>query len=137
MLAIRKTAQQLGIEQWEYDKLLQVRDLLESESFFKHSDYGDLPDGPCFNMGTSCVSENCGTVACIGGWMAVLSGMRDETKIADYVDRHSALATLFYPDISVFDYDNITPLQAVLAIDNMLMYGKPFWHTVVADTEVA
>lgn len=103
----------------EHAALIQVRDALAS----------GLLDGQ-FNMNQS-ISE-CGTFACIGGHMAQIMGMTEYEDIQPFVSDHKELHELFYPDFDGdMDWDDITPTQAVMAIDNFLNTGDPAWNEVI------
>jgi hypothetical protein len=90
-----------------------------------------------FNMGEPGERIECGTVACIGGWMGIFMGMTIP-QASDFVeskeDRPNKFRTLFYPDhedrINVA-YPDITTKQAAAAIENFLRTGKPNWNRVL------
>lgn len=145
MLKQMKTANQLGIQEWEFTRLIEVRDLLQTKTL-KHSKQGNsfyavwsLPVG--FNMGYAhqYTEGKCGTVGCIGGWMAINQGF-NEIETNHYVDMiDGSLKKLFYPpedrdesDVYV-PYNDITPEQAVQAINNFLYDGDPNWELVLCD----
>lgn len=88
--------------------------------------------------------RTCGTVGCIGGWMAIhqikaepnAKGVyklkaEQATKIYHVFEamcRHTGLHDLFYPDACRVA---ITPAQGVAAIDNVLATGRPHWNKIV------
>jgi hypothetical protein len=97
------------------------------------------PGAHLFDIRVSCRNnDNCGTVSCIGGTMALIMGM-DADAARGYVGTrgHSeSLQELFYPDIFYEDdgeraWDKVTPAVAVKAIDNWLNTGDPAYHTLV------
>ena len=102
----------------EHEALIKVRDLLDSGAL----------DGQ-FSMNYAEAIDDCGSVRCIGGWMAHYMSIPDASR---YVSRHAELHDLFYPgsDIDV-DWDDITPAQAVQAIDNFITTGEPEWSTIL------
>ena len=102
----------------EHEALIKVRDLLASGAL----------NGQ-FNMNYAEAIGDCGTVRCIGGWMAHYMTI---PNVTGYVNFHSELHDLFHPDDDGgIDWDDITPGQAVLAIDNFLATGKPEWSTIL------
>lgn len=135
-----KTAQDLSIKTWEYQRLLQVREMLAK---MPHVTYRGryTVRGNCFNMEVTLEPHECGTVCCIGGWVKLLE-IRPDTLcyyrlthdevivIQDYVhvERSNALKPLYFPSSTVsgddlpegIDYCQITPAQAVAAIGRFL-----------------
>lgn len=95
------------------------------------------------NMNLSYMSiGSCGSVACIGGYMALVLGKKPERYVAG---RYSGLREqghpdvcseplidLFFPD-AVIGWDRITPTHCVQAIDNWLAHGNPLWRRVTDD----
>lgn len=136
-----KTASQLGISQTEYEALVKVRDGLAAgllvhkvldypneQIYVRHCPTEDVIG--YFNMNYE--GQGCGTVACIGGWMAASMGIDQQ----DYVQSTGgSLRGLFYPpmmdDLEHADYEDITAEMAVKAIDNYLRTGNPFWREVL------
>ena len=103
----------------EHAALIQVRDALASGKLDGH-----------FNINVA-ISQ-CGTFACIGGHMAQLMGMTGYEEIQSYVSAHKDLHELFYPDSEEdLNWDDITPTQAVMAIDNFLKTGNPEWNDII------
>ncbi len=89
------------------------------------------PDTHVFDM--ECTwkpNGECGSIACIGGTMALIMGY-NRAACAAYVggQENPNLELLFYPDESR-DWDWITPKIAVKAIDNFLATGLPKWETL-------
>ena len=101
----------------EHAALIKVRYLLDS---------GEL-DGQ-FSMAYAQAIDDCKTVRCIGGWMAHYMAI---PNVTGYVNFQNELHDLFYPDDVSVDWDDITPAQAVLAIDNFLDTGEPEWSTIL------
>lgn len=146
-----KTANELGIEQWELDALLKTREFLQRQRPQIPEDLessSGLPDDEqattrfCMSYGVQ--SFDCGTAMCIGGFVKIFGPMEipvtDEitlsygqaSDINDYVDRcrvGSRIRALFYPG-SEFDYGKITAEQAAVAITNFLEEGDPAWNTI-------
>ena len=140
-----KTARQLGITAKEYEALLKVRDLLSKrEVLFNMS---AIISDKKYHHGYGKDVHNCGTVGCIGGWMAVI--MRNKLdnfdfnkvkcsaidSVIDYVvDKHSqSLHKLFYPALVNIEWSEITPSQAICAIDNFMNTGDPDWLSIVPE----
>lgn len=115
----------LGITENEFLALLEVRRKL-AEGKLKHRKEYSYARGSGFNM--SCIQNKngCGTVACIGGWMAMEMGYTEWAGA--YVDdfRSEPLHYLFYPS-RAGNWEAITPQRAVEAIDYFLEKGVPNW----------
>lgn len=136
-----KTAKQLGLSRKEHNALVKIQDGLASGRY-KHikrdADY-NWPEykgkKPLFNMNQACTKgHSCGTVACIGGWMALEMKMSPQ-EAADFVfNVRSGVPKyrLFYPEDVVDDWDEITPKKAARAIGNFLETGDPQWDKVAA-----
>lgn len=130
----RKTAEELGITQEEFDDLVWVRDALDPSKVEV-----ELPRWLEFDMRNWLVvpegdTTSCGTIACLGGTMDVLRlsrrlgvGLDDvtETSIHETDSEHSsALNWLFY------NWDHSQPRStelAVRAVDNFLAGAKRPW----------
>jgi hypothetical protein len=136
-----KTAAELGIEPIEHLALRVVRDGLASGAFrhVKNAKwFSTKGDGqPVFSMDTVHMNTPCGTVGCIGGWMAAEMQM-SRAEAVEYVSTQdeddTVLKSLFYP--AGFrtvggTWDNITPKRAAKAIDNFLNTGDPQWAKVL------
>lgn len=113
-----KTYTQLGITFAEYGALLGLREMLANGTIANTPSH----EGPIFDMNLTMDmegSKHCGTIGCIGGYMALIMGH----SIAD-ADEYvrwgcsSPLKHLFYPTID--SYSDITPEIAVEAIDSFL-----------------
>lgn len=111
----------------ELRALITVRNGLAA-GHYVHVNVATPDDTRVFDMNVP--SDGCGTVACIGGWMAPELGINVERDIEAYVNNgglDGKLTDLFFPDI---DWENITPHEAVDAIDNFLASGDPDWKGV-------
>lgn len=119
MLKSMLTARQLGIEEWERDALIRVRNSLRN---------GSIP-ARLFNMYKPDVNPKCGTAGCIGGWVSHYGRLNNEEH-EEFWGRHiqdgSPFAQLFYP-LGIEDWTDIAPRTAVRAINNFLYTGKPDW----------
>lgn len=119
----------LGITQWEYDGLIKVMKMLRDGSIKHYRDVTQPPIGKYFNMGCAGMSNGCGTVACIGGWVWILSGRSVEDAFSSYVVSASqpmGLHQLYYPKGRA--WSQITPDEAADAIQEYLRTGKPTWY---------
>lgn len=125
------TARKLGLTKKELEALLAVRDGLASGAYKHVRNFSDTKSKkPMFNMTQACVSDSCGTIGCIGGWMARQMGL-NEIEAHDYVyETPGKTYDLFFPKGLNGDWDKITPKQAVKAIDNFLETGDPKWPQV-------
>ena len=136
--------EQLGIDEDVWNALLQVRDRLASGELHheKLSEYGwvrishPVMKADTFNMRVWRARATCRTVCCIGGEV--------ENIINRNIMRPILLYFLFYPHCyaphssellqSTSSLLNITPAQAVQAIDNFMIHtpGNPQWRKVVS-----
>ncbi|MEE9481808.1 hypothetical protein [Methylobacterium ajmalii] len=155
-----KTAHELGITPAEKEALLWVRSALASGAIpiAEEDEDGDwIGEGPGFNMSVSSSRRGCGTVGCIGGWMAAFLSNRaeaierygfdsDSSNALDYVRhrRSPALHHLFHPlrdnaDIQMegpngpldVDWGVIAASDAIKAIDNFTSTGDADWPHVL------
>ncbi len=128
----------LGITLAEWLALLGVREALASGALHhqkrRNTTARHITNWPIngtkhtFNMGLICRQEHCGSVGCIGGYMALVTGQNTQVTVRrEHPNRE--LAKLFFPP-SRSDYNTITPKQAVQALDNYLTKGKASWHTI-------
>jgi hypothetical protein len=150
----RLTAAELGIDQEDYDALLETRELLASGCLEHTTDSRDIRDTKPrtkepkaqFNMNIDASYNHCGTVACIGGWMSLLKqgaakdiakGKVPKREMVDFasmeVSELGLIGELFFPKIR--DWNVITPKIAVKAIDNFLTTGKPRWGELTGQYE--
>jgi hypothetical protein len=94
-----------------------------------------VKDGHMFNMQVPAInyphevtrylgsrSYKCGTVACIGGSAYLYENPEMFADAAEYVSNaNGRLHQLYFPEyLADMDYDEITPAQAVIAIDRYL-----------------
>lgn len=140
-----KSHTKLRIHYRTYAALLAVRELLKIDAI-KHNptvrfqrglELGGRTLDVCplrFNMTMSAKTADCGTVACIGGHMALVLGDADPDVFV--TNAQGALRELFYPlvlrrDGAVSAWNEVTPRHAVKAIDNYLTTGRAQWHKIV------
>ncbi len=137
-----KSYKELGITFAEYGALLGTRQLLWSGQLTHcETNTDNPPPGQHFNMDVAGIKDECGTIACIGGTMAIIMGKVDpsgdvrtlEGAAQHYVscERSITLDALFYPRENDLSWGRITAEQAVEAIDNFLTTGRPMWHVVL------
>ncbi len=133
MLAPREylTASKLGITEAEERALVAVQRQLESGKLV-HTVTPTIRRG--FNMRWACVKEPCGTISCIGGWMARLMKKRDPDIYVEY-ERSSALVSLFFPPHK--DWEMITAPQAAQAINCFRKTGdgEQAWRQAACQSE--
>ena len=112
---VYRSAEALGIEQWEHDGLVAL--------------IGPLSRGE-LTLHMSPTVSNCGTAACIGGWVALRSGIK-YFPVTEYVlsALGRQLEALYYPwNTKGF---GATAPQAARAIVNFLTLGDPRWDDVM------
>jgi hypothetical protein len=135
MLMTTPSHVRLGIAEEELEALIEVRRKLAEGEIVK-ADYEDhrQPGLQGFNMQYAAIASNdsdsCGSVACIGGWMAAhIANRRDWLGATMYVSTHksNSLHILFYPfrgdgteESLAEKMKAITVEQAIQAIDNFL-----------------
>jgi hypothetical protein len=126
--------EELGLRLPEYIALLGVRALLvNGEVDYEPDCIRPRDNSHSFNMnitmrrGLTTASE-CGTIGCIGGYMALTMGIYDMRMLA--IDYDAPLRPLFFPNCSIH-WEHITTDMAVDAIDNFLRDGDPHWQRVV------
>lgn len=127
MLKAMMTAEQLQIEEWEKEALIWLRDqILEGEIEYYNFEMDEAPaQGNTLNMVISYSKFDCGTVCCVGGWMALYHG---ELQISEYVASHQRLNELFYPDEELGDMNEITEREVLETIDHFLYTGEIVWN---------
>jgi hypothetical protein len=134
MLAQNFKTADLGIKDVEFEALIKVLGMLEREEL-KHCvsgpNYAMEPNG--FNMGDWCTRRGeCGTVACIGGWVAIIT----EQDPRDYVkDAKGHLRELYYPPQGAKGemlFGEIKPPQAATALRSYLSTGEANWAEALA-----
>lgn len=117
------TATDLGISQAEYEALQVVRDGLASGRFV-HAELSDGENVEQFDMGITAESNDCGTVACIGGWVGLTMGMaRSEADKYVWSAEHGPLKPLYFPN-HLRNWDSITPDVAARTITTFLDSGE-------------
>jgi hypothetical protein len=82
--------------------------------------------------------EDCGSVCCIGGWVAKELGINAHTKQQYFVWKTQELRDLFFPPTHTREstqYYKITVAQAVQAIDNFKENKKPRWDEILRSNE--
>jgi len=142
-----KTPEELGITEEEFKNLLIVKSLLDSGSLTYYYEETDSPFRFDMNTTSSGNEYECGSVACIGGWVSFFmqgnkfskeSIMKIDHVIADnYVnmDKSPPLEKLYFPELEDYDindfYEAITPVEASQAIQNFLETGNPKWDSVL------
>jgi hypothetical protein len=108
----------LQISEDELDALLWFRELLEQRELFDLNDdklwgqyeWGDRITDRAFDIGETCKQTNdCGTVACIGGWMALSMGIGDE-----FTERGREAVTNWVMNYGRFDGTGPLPRSKVL-----------------------
>lgn len=123
------TAEQLKTTQEVLDALLKVRDGIRAGEYALVPSVLNyqVPEGKRgFNMGVECLNyAGCGTLACIGGWVALELG-EDPSEFVQSSHWDTPLNKLFWDSVS----GNETLEDAADAIDNLLETGDPKWSKV-------
>jgi hypothetical protein len=125
------TPEDLKIEERDHAALIQVLGMLERGELVHertrdkgHSFNPQVPNG--FNMECSGTKTACGTVACIGGWVAYLTGRSNE-YVNSLEELDCSLQELYWGNTN----ERTTPDQAASALRNYLTLGEPRWGEVM------
>lgn len=136
--------ERLGLTFQEYAALLAVRQLLVSGDIKLTYSNKPCDNGHYFNMAEPLIkgdepNTECGSVGCIGGYMAFVMGMH-YGDVMDFVNAHTKdeeghqarlIRDLFFPpDDGQFSWNDLTPEMAVEAIDNFIKTGTPQWTSI-------
>lgn len=122
------TANDLGTTQLHIEALLKVRNGLASGEYVHVNVNGDPPEAGHRGFDMNCDMNGCGTVACIGGWMAAELGM-GKGEAQAFVHNNDTFHDLFFPG-QIKTWEQITPEMAVEAIDSFLEHGDPDWQRI-------
>lgn len=122
-----KTARQLRIKQKEYNALVKVLYMLEGGELVdtRAVSPNSKPPKNGFNMGVEHLEIRCGTVACIGGWMAVFMNEDDPTYyVVKFLieDSSSPLKQLFWANTTA------KSAKAARTIRHFLRTGDVDWN---------
>ena len=126
-----------GVSFEELIALYGVRAMLASGEIKRTLSLNVLPTAHLFNMSVTCETSHCGSIACIGGYMAMVL-QKPKAWVSKYnIQPHhtdperapKSLVPLFFPHEG--DYDQITNKQAIKAIDNWLETGRPKWRAIL------
>jgi hypothetical protein len=135
--------ERLRISREEFDALMWVREELASgrlRHVYPDGRYGEHGVG-AFNMAEwSDADSDCGTVCCVGGWMSKKMQLSNWQEVK--LSSNKVLAPLFFPNyLEAPQYVemlaakkvwlDITPTQAVQAIDNFVENGDPRWAEIL------
>lgn len=128
-----KTAKQLKLTNAELTALKAVRSGLLRGEYVHAPNPQDMKKSKrrLFNMNyDGATFFRCGTVGCIGGWMAK---EMPEKEMFSIWDAEGPIKLLFFPGVGADEWDAITPRQAARAISNFLKTGFPKWREVVGN----
>jgi hypothetical protein len=121
----------------EYGALLGTRAMLVMKALTHTKKRDVTPHKHQFNMAVQCKLGECGSIGCIGGTMALIMG-KSEIDAVEYVGTCNRIGTasksfkeLFFPPSGQDYWEDITPAQSVVAIDNWLKTGKPNWKKAI------
>lgn len=124
-----------GLNDAEHMALLEVKRMLGTNEVIYNpkpvliEDHDiDPPDRNVFNMDYVIQRAECGTVYCIGGFMAMLLGEYPYGFVSG--KRDTKIHELFMPS-NVINWSEITKEQAIKAIDNFIESGDPRWKEVM------
>ena len=153
-----KSHEELGITFSEWGALWGFKAIAEAGIVLKHVPAKQYDDPYCllldhpgvhfFDMATAYKSEDCGSVACIGGTVGMFCRMADPDDYVTRAGHHTSSACtldpLYFPkwnnggdvrlkskDPGSYGWHTITLAMAAAAVDNFLRTGKPNWETVI------
>lgn len=122
-----QTAAALGITAPELDALIKVLGMLEREeaTFARRTDLHSiaLTSPVSFHMAITAQRNDCGTIACIGGWAAYF--MKADPNDYVFHRRSPRLSQLYWPPSELVD--SITPVIAAVALRTYLVTGEVNW----------
>lgn len=128
------SAKDLEISRKEYRALTRVKEGLESGRYVHVGNHeSNVPKGKrAFDLSIACERGSCGTVGCIGGWLAreMRYSIQDAEDYVTSTEVDSKIRHLFFPPRRI-DYEGVTPIQAAQAIENFLRTGNPSWNEIV------
>lgn len=121
----------LGISENILAALLEVRDELAA-GLLEHDPQLRSRSNRGFNMAmwnSTVYGHSCGTVCCIGGWAEMKLSVDEHVLLR----AHKGLDCLFYPPTPSSEWSEITPAQAVQAIDNFTTHdpGHANWREIL------
>jgi len=121
------SAKSLKIPAKDRAALIEVLRRLEAGEL-QHTDpwCSTIPNG--FNTQTTGKKQDCGTVACIGGWVAFLTNRDSDAYVKRAKDN---LCRLYWPDVE--SMAAISVAQAARALRSYLTTGQPNWKAAMAD----
>lgn len=115
----------LEISAKEHAALIKVLGWLET---------GKLVDGDCacrgdypkfgFDMAVTHDADDCGTIACIGGWAAIIMRRRPHRYVDSYIFSGNDALTELYWNYPL----DVTAKEAAVALRNFLERGDPCWE---------
>jgi hypothetical protein len=127
-----KTPADLEISDQEFSALITVLGMLDREELLLSPDY--RPGVPnAFNMNFAGMQHDCGSAACIGGWVARLANLGSGSNYVGS-SRHRPVGRLYWPRAlsGRKSWQNITVPQAAAALRSFLTTGHPRWREVVS-----
>lgn len=127
-----KTAEELGLGEAELAAHITVLGMLERGEL-KHipePSYRKRQNG--FNMSFDGLETPCGTVACIGGWVAVILGDKATWGYVAGPAIDTPRRRLYWPLGGDDVMKTITTSQAAMALRNYLTTGEPRWEEVLS-----
>lgn len=139
-----KTPAELDIPEEDFWALVKVLGMLEREEFCfdpcftkRGLGFSPMPIGKeTFFMGTLGKTNECGTIACIGGWVAIMTGKSDFDADEYVCNPPGKLYQLFWPGDTECQNGYIaTPSQAAIALRNYLTDGEPRWAEALAASD--
>lgn len=126
-----KTPADLDIREDEFSALVTVLGMLERGEL----QFGISGEGERFCMSAVFFRTKCGTVGCIGGYVARILDDADPEEYA-YCGRSNALSSLYFPRYEGGrlrdDLSDITTAQAAQALRSFLTSGEPRWAEALA-----
>jgi len=128
-----RTPADLQITDVEHNALVKVLGMLEREeltygNYLHFLDTVVLTGPKTFHMNVIYSESECGTVACIGGWAAILMGRNPIHYVQG--SHPKELRKLFYPG----ECGSLaTRSQAAIALRSYLTTGEPNWDVALAE----
>lgn len=124
------------------DELKLLAEILRSGKI-EHAPHGGKTG---FNLGYCATRAECGTVACIGGWLWLIANPHDVKGAFQYIESNLGddddLRVLFAPNADIgnwpdgVSYAQITPAAAADAIDQYLVEGDVDWSEICTNHNI-
>jgi hypothetical protein len=123
-----KAPSALKISDVEFEALVKVLGMLERGELIYSPAPSPVATDMGFYMGCQYMQHKCGTLACIGGWVAILTHQPDPQRYVDQYMEGGPLQKLYWQ----YPNSEMSVARAAVALRSYLTYGDPRWAEKVA-----